>query len=152
MRRSNKGMKLTKHGQLRSFAAYPRCSADVAGCARANGMITTEAAFLALVFSGVIALLASMLVTRLHWRPDIPPYSRQTRSLDVTLHPERYVKNAPLLAIRALTVIGALLVVGAAIIATYEILYAVRSSRPTHVGTAARQAGAHSLPGVASWG
>ena len=24
----NKGMKLTKPGQLRSFAAYPRCSAD----------------------------------------------------------------------------------------------------------------------------
>ncbi len=27
--RSNKGMKLTKPGELRSFAAYPRCSADV---------------------------------------------------------------------------------------------------------------------------
>jgi hypothetical protein len=26
---SNKGMKLTKPGQLRSFAAYPRCSADL---------------------------------------------------------------------------------------------------------------------------
>jgi len=25
----NKGMKLTKPGQLQSFAAYPRCSADV---------------------------------------------------------------------------------------------------------------------------
>ena len=27
--RSNKGMKLTKRGQLRSFAAYPRCSTDM---------------------------------------------------------------------------------------------------------------------------
>jgi hypothetical protein len=26
---SNKGMKLTKPGELRSFAAYPRCSTDV---------------------------------------------------------------------------------------------------------------------------
>ena len=26
---SNKGMKLTKLGQLRSFAAYPQCHADV---------------------------------------------------------------------------------------------------------------------------
>jgi hypothetical protein len=26
--RSNKGMKLTKRGQLRSFAAYPRCLTD----------------------------------------------------------------------------------------------------------------------------
>ncbi len=25
----NKGMKLTKPGELRSFAAYPRCSADL---------------------------------------------------------------------------------------------------------------------------
>jgi len=28
---SNKGMKLTKPGELRSFAAYPRCSADSSG-------------------------------------------------------------------------------------------------------------------------
>jgi hypothetical protein len=27
--RSNKGMKLTRPGQLRSLAAYPRCSADL---------------------------------------------------------------------------------------------------------------------------
>ncbi len=27
--RPNKGMKLTKPGELRSFAAYPRCSADL---------------------------------------------------------------------------------------------------------------------------
>jgi len=30
--RPNKGMKLTKPGQLRSFAAYPRCSTDVTAC------------------------------------------------------------------------------------------------------------------------
>ncbi len=29
--RSNKGMKLTRPGQLRSLAAYPRCSADLTG-------------------------------------------------------------------------------------------------------------------------
>ena len=56
------------------------------------------------------------------------------------------MKDAPLRAIRTLTVIGALLVLGAAAIATYEILHAVRSSRPARAGTAARQAGADSLP------
>jgi hypothetical protein len=35
------------------FAADRECSPDFAGCARANSTITTEAAFLALVFSGV---------------------------------------------------------------------------------------------------
>ncbi len=32
--RHNKGMKLTKPGQLRSFAAYPRCWADTGECER----------------------------------------------------------------------------------------------------------------------
>ncbi len=85
-------------------------------------MSTTEAAFLTLLFSGVSALLASTLLTRLHWRPDIPPYGRQTRFLHVTLHPERYVKDAPLRAIRSLSLIGGLLLACAAAVVGYEIL------------------------------
>ena len=88
-------------------------------------MTTTEASFLGLLFSGIPALLGGMMLTRLHWRPDIPPYSRQTRFLDVTLHPERYVKDAPLRAIRSLTVIGALLLVCAAGVVSYEVLRAI---------------------------
>src|SRR5512140_3519993 len=34
---SNKGLKLTKPGELRSFAAYPRCSADLSGAERVTG-------------------------------------------------------------------------------------------------------------------
>ncbi len=34
----NKGMKLTKPGELRSFAAYPRCSADIDEVAGATGI------------------------------------------------------------------------------------------------------------------
>ena len=84
-------------------------------------MMTREAGFLALLFLGVSALLAGMLVTRLHWRPDIPPYGRQTRFLDVTLHPERYVKDAPLSVIRTMSVIGVLLLACALAVLAYEI-------------------------------
>jgi hypothetical protein len=83
-------------------------------------MSTPEAGFLGLLFSGLLALLAGMMLTRLHWRPDIPPYGRQTRFLDVTLHPERYAKDAPLRAIRGLTVIGAVLLACAAAVVLYE--------------------------------
>ena len=41
--------------------------------------------------------------------------SRQTRFLDVTLHPERYVNDAPLRAIRSLTVVGAHLLAAAVV-------------------------------------
>lgn len=84
-----------------------------------------EAAFLSLLFSGIGALVAGAGLTRLHWRPDIPPYGRRTRSLHVMLHPERYVKDAPLCAIRSLNVAGSLLVAGAAGIAAYEVLRAI---------------------------
>jgi hypothetical protein len=66
-------------------------------------MSATEAGFLGLLFSGILALPAGMILTRLHWRPDIPPYGRHTRFLDVTLHPDRYVNDAPLHAIQSLT-------------------------------------------------
>ena len=85
-------------------------------------MSTTETSFLGLLFSGTLALLAGMLLTRLQWRPDIPPYSWQTRFLDVTLHPHRYVKDAPLRAIRSLTVVGALLLACAAGLVAYEVV------------------------------
>ena len=91
-------------------------------------MSTTETSFLGLLFSGTLALLAGMFLTRLHWRPDIPPYGRQTRFLDVTLHPDRYVKDAPLGAIRGLTVVGALLLACAAGLVAYEVLRVTLSS------------------------
>ena len=87
----------------------------------------TEVAFLGLLFSGILALLAGMLVTRLHWRPDIPPYGRRTRFLHVTLHPEAYVTAAPLRAIRALNIAGVLLLMGAMGVVVYEIQRVVRT-------------------------
>ena len=63
-------------------------------------------------------------MTRLHWRPDIPPYSRRTHALHVMLHPEEYVKDAPLRAIRSLNLAGGLLLAGAAGVVAYGILQA----------------------------
>jgi len=91
-------------------------------------MSTTETSFIGLLFSGTVALLAGMLLTRLHWRPDIPPYGRQTRFLDVTLHPDRYVTDAPLRVIRSLTLIGSVLLACAAGVVAYEILRVTLSS------------------------
>ena len=91
-------------------------------------MSTTESSFLGLLLSGTLALIAGMFLTRLHWRPDIPPYGRETRFLDVTLHPDRYVKDAPLRAIRSLTLVGALLLVCAAGLVAYEVVRVTLSS------------------------
>ena len=85
-------------------------------------MSATEAAFLGFLFSGITALLAGVMLTRVHWRPDIPPYGLGTRFLDVTRHPERYVKDAPLGAIRGLVFVGGVLLAGAASVVAWEIL------------------------------
>lgn len=85
-------------------------------------MSRTEAAFLSLLCSGILALLAGLVLTRVHWRPDIPPYGRRTRFLHVALHPREYVKDAPLAAIESLNLAGALLLAGAAAVVAFEVV------------------------------
>jgi hypothetical protein len=85
-------------------------------------MSTTEAGFLGLLFPGIVTFLAGLWLTRRHWRPDIPPYSRAP-FLDVALHPDRFVRDAPLHAIRGLTVVGAVLLACAAGLAVYHVLW-----------------------------
>jgi hypothetical protein len=87
--------------------------------------VRTEALFLSLLFSGIAALIGGLLVTRVHWRPDIPPYGRRTRSLQVIVHPERYVRDAPLTAIRILNAAGFLLLTGAAAVVGYDLVRTV---------------------------
>ena len=84
--------------------------------------MTTQAFFFALLFPGLFALLAGMMLTRFHWRPDIPPYGRDTSFVDVTLHPEKYAVDAPLRAIRILNAAGAVLLAGAVVVVAYEIV------------------------------
>lgn len=90
--------------------------------------MTTDAAFLILLFSGNAALIAGTALTRRHWRPDIPPYGRGTRAFDVMRHPERYVMNAPVRAIRTLNIGGFLLVGGSAAILVYELVRTMMGS------------------------
>jgi hypothetical protein len=81
----------------------------------------TQAAFLILLVPGVLALLGGLLWTRLHWRPDVPPFGRRTRTIDVMLHPERYAKEDSLRAIRTTNLTGGLLLASAAGVVAYEI-------------------------------
>jgi len=69
----------------------------------------TEVIFLTAILSGVILLIASFVVARLNWRADLPPYNLQTRSLDVLLHPAKYVQPKALRMTRSLQVVGGLL-------------------------------------------
>jgi hypothetical protein len=68
-----------------------------------------QAVFLTAILSGGILLTASFVVARFNWRPDQPPYSLQTRSLDVLLHPAKYVQPKALRMTRSLQVLGGLL-------------------------------------------
>ena len=79
-----------------------------------------ETAYLILIGSAILTRLAGLMLTRMHWREDIAPYSRTTKFLDVSLHPERYVKGAPLRTIWILNVAGALLLSGAVTVLAYE--------------------------------
>ena len=65
-----------------------------------------EALFLTTVLGGTILLIAGIMVARLNWRSDVPPYSLRTRSTDVLLHPEKYALPEACLFVRALGVFG----------------------------------------------
>ena len=89
-------------------------------------MSTTESIFLCLLFSGILALLAGLLTTRVYWRSDMPPYGRRTRLLDVTLHPEKYATDGPVRVIRVLNFAGIVLLGGAVSTVIYELLRTIR--------------------------
>jgi len=72
-----------------------------------------EVVFLTTFLSGDTLLIVSFLVARQHWRPDLPQFSRETRALDVFLHPAKYVLPKALRMIRSLQVLGGLLMVAA---------------------------------------
>lgn len=86
-----------------------------------------QGVFLGFLLSGILALVISLMLTRMHWRPDIPPYGRATRLLDITLHPEEYTEEAPLRAIRVLSFLGALLLTSAVALLARELIGALTS-------------------------
>jgi hypothetical protein len=82
--------------------------------------VSAQARYLVSLLAGVACLLAGISLTRVNWRDDIAPFSLRTRTLDVTLHPERYSARA-LGLIRALNCAGAILVSLAAV----QVLFAI---------------------------
>ena len=70
-----------------------------------------EVVFLTAILLGAVLLITSFVVARLNWRTDQPPYNLQTCSLDVLLHPARYVQPKALRATRILQVLGGLLLI-----------------------------------------
>lgn len=80
------------------------------------------AVFLTLLFGGILALVTGLVITRLHWRTDIPPYGVRTNFLDVTRHPDRYAQDAPLGIITTLNLAGVFLLMGAVGTLLFELL------------------------------
>ena len=89
-------------------------------------MNMTQRVFLGFLFSGILLLLVSLLLTRIRWRADIAPYGRGTRLLQVTMHPERYTTDAPVRAIRALSFVGIAFLATAAALVIRELFRGLR--------------------------
>jgi hypothetical protein len=105
-------------GDPAQFSRFQRPTGNPA-CGALN---MTQAVFFVCLISGIVLLLASLMLTRMHWRTDIAPYGRYSRLVHVTLHPEQYTMNAPLRAIRVLSFIGVVLLATAAAVLTYELV------------------------------
>jgi hypothetical protein len=88
--------------------------------------VTIEAAFLGSLSAGILTLVAGLTLIRLHWRPDTLPYGRHTHLLDVTFHPELYVKDAPLRAIRCLNMAGVFFLGAAVTLLAVELLRSIQ--------------------------
>jgi len=81
-----------------------------------------QATFFGLLFPGIAALIAGVGLTRLYWRPELPPYNRRTPTIRVMVNPREYVRDAPLRTIQSLNLTGALLVAGAIVVLGYELV------------------------------
>lgn len=89
-----------------------------------------QAAFLILILLGVLALVGGIVWTRLNWRADVPPYGRDTRFFDVTLHPERYATARAVPTIRRLNIAGACAIATALAILVHKAFKDFFSSIP----------------------
>ena len=81
--RPNKGMKLTKPGQLRSFAAYPRCSADVIDGGGDDGMAKQQRIRVTAAVNRILWPRLRQLGFRHHFAEDGPNW-KEGSTLDRT--------------------------------------------------------------------
>jgi hypothetical protein len=80
-----------------------------------------QVVYLTSFFIGIGALLSAVFFARLNRRPDIEPYSKQTRVLHMALHPNQYVQPDAVPKVCLLTAIGAvfLLIAMGALVSTF---------------------------------
>jgi hypothetical protein len=84
------------------------------------------ALFLLLLIGGVLFLVAGLFLTRMNWRPDIEPFGRRSRALQIALHPENYATARRLGAIRLLNAVGGALLCASLAVVGYELYLAIR--------------------------
>lgn len=65
-----------------------------------------QVVYLTSFFIGIAALISAVFFARLNWRPDIEPYSKQTRVFHMALHPNHYVRTDAVPRVCLLTAIG----------------------------------------------
>jgi hypothetical protein len=78
--------------------------------------MTTETIFLISLFGALGFLLAALGIARWNWRKDIEPFNRGTDSIDVLIHPDRYMQTKQLRLVRILSIIGGMFLVSAVIL------------------------------------
>jgi hypothetical protein len=69
-----------------------------------------ETIFLTALLTGISSVILGVFLTRLNWRPDVPPYGQHTPKLNLLLHPAKYARSDVSLLIRMLNTAGIALV------------------------------------------
>jgi hypothetical protein len=85
-----------------------------------------RALYLIFLIAGILCLVGGLFFTRLTWRPDVEPFGRNSRLLQIALRPERYAGPARLSLIRTLNACGGLLLLGAIAVLVFDIAGALR--------------------------
>ncbi len=76
--------------------------------------------------AGIVCLVAAQWYIRESWRPDIAPYGLQSRTMQVFLHPERFVTAERLGRIKPLHICGLALIFCGLLTVLYDVVTAIK--------------------------
>jgi hypothetical protein len=79
--------------------------------------------FLSTLAMGILSLVGGLFLTRLNWRQDVPPFSRQSRFADIAIHPEKYASPKAVTGIRRLNTVGALFLLLALSVLVWQLVH-----------------------------
>lgn len=80
-----------------------------------------QAAFLVSLFAAICFLVAAVVIARVHWRPDIEPYGRQTNVLHLMRNLPLYVMPGAVARVRRLEIVGVLFLICAVGALAYKL-------------------------------